>query len=704
MHKKSILLAFLGIVLLSFVLLAGCPQTGPESTGISAKQAAGGIDVSWNPSQKADVTGYNLYRSTASGDTGAKINPVLLTTTSYTDTNVENGLTYYYTVRSVTSAGAEDTNTMQASASASTHPPSNLQIQIDGGAQYTNLRSATLTLSAQGADQCRVSNDQVSWSPWAPYVTSMNWQLSEGNGHKDVYYQCMDSAGNTATPASATIYKDTQGPSISISSPQSGEVYGSPFQLKFTAADPISTTVTCTGTVDGAAIAIGKLDTGKEDSMSINANPGTHTLSITCDDGVNTATESVSFKVANQPSVELHIQSGAGYVENTYVTMDVIASNAVSCRYSNEDMRWNNWVSYVKETHWTLTSGDGMKTVYAECKNAEGQVSSTASDTVYLDTHKGPRISIEIDNGDDWTNTRDVKLGLYAYSAYQCRYRNEHGDWSAWSSYSTRKSWTLSSGEGDKTVYFNCKDAAGKDLGTASADIYYSSKEPNPPSGMSVKINNGASHTSSTDVYLTLHATNADACRLSNDGKSWSSYTRYTTSMDWTLTSGGGKKTVYCQCKNDYGKNDAHSSIYLDDSPPGPPTSLKATVDTRGVVHLSWSRPSGDIYDYYIYRSNTDFGLFSKAGSTRSTTYADTGLAGGYTYAYYITAVDSAGNEGPQSKTATVTVPGSSVGGDTDEHGCKASAGYVWCESLQECIKPWETDCPELGALGGMEE
>ncbi|MFP4403713.1 MAG: hypothetical protein ACLFPJ_05150 [Candidatus Woesearchaeota archaeon] len=35
------------------------------------------------------------------------------------------------------------------------------------------------------------------------------------------------------------------------------------------------------------------------------------------------------------------------------------------------------------------------------------------------------------------------------------------------------------------------------------------------------------------------------------------------------------------------------------------------------------------------------------------------------------------------------------VGDDVDEHGCIPSAGYVWCESLGECIRPWETDCPE---------
>jgi hypothetical protein len=30
------------------------------------------------------------------------------------------------------------------------------------------------------------------------------------------------------------------------------------------------------------------------------------------------------------------------------------------------------------------------------------------------------------------------------------------------------------------------------------------------------------------------------------------------------------------------------------------------------------------------------------------------------------------------------------VGNDTDEHGCKASAGYAWSLLLKECVRPWE--------------
>jgi hypothetical protein len=401
----------------------------------------------------------------------------------------------------------------------------------------------------------------------------------------------------------------------------------------------------------------------------------------------------------------MHIESGAGYVSTTRVTLDVTATNADQCRFANENMAWNSWAYYTPSVGWTLTTGDGLKTVYAQCKSTSGQMSATVSDTVNLYTTPSSYISVEIDNGDDWTNTRDVRLGLYCYGAYQCRYKNEDNSWSGYGSYTTGKSWTLSSGEGDKKVYYNCMDTNGRDLGTAHATIYYSEKQHNAPTSVSIKINGGATETTSTDVSLTLRATNADSCRVSNEVGSWTSWQSYRTSMSWTLTSGAGRKTVYYECRNDYGSTDASASIYLDNSPPGPIDDLSATVDRNGDVHLRWSRPSGDVYKYNVYRSNTAFGMFAKVGTTSTTSYADYGLTADSTYAYQVKPVDSAGNEGSASNTVEAYIPGGTIepGGDTDEHGCKNSAGYTWCEPLKECIKTWETECsavapePEIG-------
>ena len=35
------------------------------------------------------------------------------------------------------------------------------------------------------------------------------------------------------------------------------------------------------------------------------------------------------------------------------------------------------------------------------------------------------------------------------------------------------------------------------------------------------------------------------------------------------------------------------------------------------------------------------------------------------------------------------------VGGDVDDHGCKGSAGYMWCEAKEKCLRIFEEGCDD---------
>ena len=41
------------------------------------------------------------------------------------------------------------------------------------------------------------------------------------------------------------------------------------------------------------------------------------------------------------------------------------------------------------------------------------------------------------------------------------------------------------------------------------------------------------------------------------------------------------------------------------------------------------------------------------------------------------------------------------LGDQTDGHNCILDGGYQWCDSLDKCIRTWETECPEV-ALESM--
>jgi fibronectin type 3 domain-containing protein len=81
-------------------------------TGTAATQHT--VDLSWTAS--ADAAGYNIYRGAVSGGPYTMINSSLDGTTSYTDSTVVSGQTYYYVVTAVNSESQESGYSNQAQA------------------------------------------------------------------------------------------------------------------------------------------------------------------------------------------------------------------------------------------------------------------------------------------------------------------------------------------------------------------------------------------------------------------------------------------------------------------------------------------------------------------------------------------------------------------------------------------------------------
>jgi hypothetical protein len=75
------------------------------------------IALSW--SAVSGVAGYDVYKSTTSGGSYAKVNSSLVTATNYTVSGLTVGMTYYFVVKSVNSAGTSSAASAQVSASTS---------------------------------------------------------------------------------------------------------------------------------------------------------------------------------------------------------------------------------------------------------------------------------------------------------------------------------------------------------------------------------------------------------------------------------------------------------------------------------------------------------------------------------------------------------------------------------------------------------
>jgi hypothetical protein len=216
---------------------------------------------------------------------------------------------------------------------------------------------------------------------------------------------------------------------------------------------------------------------------------------------------------------------------------EMCVSNSASC---------TSWEAFSTSKSWELTSGDGEKTVYAWLKDAAGNTNvNPYSDSIILDT-TAPTGSVMINGGATYTNTTAVNLTLSSNdtgSGVSQMCISNTTSCSSWEAYATSKSWTLPSGDGDKTVYVWFKDTVGNANSIPYSDTIILDTT-NPVSTITTPVNGAA--VIATTTY-TIKGTASDTgsqvqkVEISIDGgATWNLATGIASwSYQWTLPVGG---------------------------------------------------------------------------------------------------------------------------------------------------------------------
>lgn len=194
---------------------------------------------------------------------------------------------YTISYRSTDNVGNIET-TKQQTVSLDQTPPMG-SIMFNGGALYTNNPSATLTLTCtdamSGCIQMQLSNDDITWFPTTPFLVTMPWVLSAGDGQKNVFVQYMDGMKNMSSIFSAGITLDTTPPALNVSTLPDGSYTN-------------NATLNIAGTITDNA-----LDDVAINGTSVTVNPdGTFSQAISLATGTNTITIFAVDKAANSVS------------------------------------------------------------------------------------------------------------------------------------------------------------------------------------------------------------------------------------------------------------------------------------------------------------------------------------------------------------------------------------------------------------------
>ncbi|HKZ94702.1 MAG TPA: NosD domain-containing protein [Candidatus Bathyarchaeia archaeon] len=183
------------------------------------------------------------------------------------------------------------------------------------------------------------------------------------------------------------------------------------------------------------------------------------------------------------PSGAITIQNDVAYTTSTSVTLTLSAADATSGEYQvrfSKDGVWDTepWETSTPTKTWTLTSGDGTKTVYYQIKDNAGLISSY-SDSIILDTTK-PTANAGVDQAvnedilvtfDASTSTDENGIGTYTWTFTDLTVKTLIGE---------RPTYTFNT-PGVYNITLNVTDAAGNWATDTTTVIVRQAEAPTPP-------------------------------------------------------------------------------------------------------------------------------------------------------------------------------------------------------------------------------
>jgi FtsP/CotA-like multicopper oxidase with cupredoxin domain len=421
-------------------------------------------------------------------------------------------------------------------------------LQINNAtAIYTKSFDVNLLISAQdpvGVATMQFSNDGFNYSPEEPYATTRAWTLNPGDGLKTVYVRFRDKSlptGNVYPPVTASITLDTLPPATTVT-PEAGAFAGTPVLVNMSTSEPANIYYTIDGSIP-----------------NLSSNIYTTPISVG-------ATTSIMYfavdKAGNMEGVKLgkweihsadmiskiQINRGAARTNKTDVTLTLSATDPLgvaTMKFSNDGVNYSAEEPYAVSKAWTLTPGDGAKTVYVRFRDKalpNGVLYPPVTATIVYDT------SIPVTKADPVAGTYSVTPLLVTLTPSE-----------AGTTYFTTDGTTPTDRSPvfvepipvttESVIKYFTVDQAGNAEGVKSGTwtVHTSDMQ------TSFLINNGAPRTNRNAVLLTLSAVDpvgVDTMQFSDDGVNYTSEEPYATGKAWTLSQGDGLKTIYVRFRD----------------------------------------------------------------------------------------------------------------------------------------------------------
>jgi hypothetical protein len=356
----------------------------------------------------------------------------------------------------------------------------------------------------------------------APFVygddlTTLNNISFSTSGKHDVYIWLVDKANNWnhQNASKITLYYDGEQPMapINLTVTPDGWTNKNSFTVDWTDPADIS------GVKQGAYYFIGDERPESQSDGSWTSNKpftltdvpeGIYNIYVWLEDIVgNThhktySTDEMRLDMSDPADLSIIINENDEYTNNPVVDLKLDGHDNVSgidsMSFSFNKIDFTDPELFFIEKTIELPEGDGKRTITYKVEDKAGNI-ATASDSIILDTKPPQSLDISINGGAEETNSTKVNLFLKAEDVtsgiHQMSFSEDGKTWSDWEDFKDVISYTVSEGDGGKTIYFRVNDKAGNIAEPASTSIILNTSKPEEP----VQDRDGDGYYDDIDVF-----------------------------------------------------------------------------------------------------------------------------------------------------------------------------------------------------------
>ena len=428
---------------------------------------------------------------------------------------------------------------------------------INGGAGSTISRVVVLDHTTLGLPMEYQASESSGFTgaAWQPYSTAPSFTLSAGNGAKRVYFRVRNTAGMSST-RNDTITLNEPTPVVTTFSVNSGSSSTTSRLItlnNIATGSPTEYQASESSSFAGAAWQ----PYATAPSFTLSAGNGTKRVYFQVRSATGTAsaarTDTITLNEPVPTVATFAVNGGAASTTTPVVALNNTATGNPTEYQASESSSFTGaaWQPYATAPNFTLSAGNGTKQVYFRVRNATGAMSTARNDTITLNEPMPMVATFALNGGATSTTSPVVALNNTATGSpteYQASESSSFAG-AVWQPYAAAPSFTLSSGNGVKRVYFRVRNAGGA-ASTARNDTI-SLSQPVPVVG-TLAINGGVTSTTSPAVALNNTVTGSATEYQASESSSFAGavWQPYAAAPSFTLSSGNGVKRVYFRVRN----------------------------------------------------------------------------------------------------------------------------------------------------------